>query len=156
MLPQKARGLLLSLFVACAPPPEGPRNDEHRVVVTNSPKGNSGGYLFAMRSPLSSIGVLRADGLSRQETESFGKSLARAIEGCVTREFSRGALIPGATRLEVTIDPAGRIGHIDVTSEPKSAHSGALLCVVSPLHAIGFGVGEARLVLLEALWGATK
>ncbi len=152
----KARALSPALVAACAPPPASPRSDENRVIVGDAPKSNNGGYLFAMRSPLSTLGVLRADGFSRQEAESFGTKLAHGIETCVTREFSRGALIAGATRLEVSIDKAGTIGHIDMTSEPPKAHSGALLCVVSPLHAIGFGEGVARLISVEVLWGASK
>ena len=144
------------LLAACAPGAEAPRIDEQRVIVTDAPKSNYDGYLLAVRSPLSSLGILRADGLDRQATESFGKTLAHAIESCVTREFSRGFLTRGAARLDVSIDEAGRIAHIEVMTEPASGHTGASLCVVTPLHTIGFGQGTARSISLEVLWGVAS
>jgi hypothetical protein len=150
-----AAALTLALFLgACSPPPAAPRTEERRVVVTDAPKRNSDGYLFAVRSRLSSLGLLRADGFDRQATESLAKALAQALDACVMREFSRGALQPGATRVDVTLDRLGHITHVNVTSDPPAAHAGALLCVVSPLHAVHFRDGAERMVVLEALWGA--
>jgi hypothetical protein len=147
--------LAISL-TACAAPPETPRTGERRIIATNSPKSAADGYLFAVRSHLSSLGLLRADGFDRQAAESFAKTMAQALEACVTREFSRGALQAGATQVDVSIDKTGRIAHINLTSEPPTAHAGALLCLVPPLHAIHFGKGGERTVVLEALWGATR
>ncbi len=150
------RAFLALSLTACIAPPETPRTDERRIIATNVPKSAAGGYLFAVRSHLSSLGLLRADGFNRQAAESLTKTLALALDACVTREFSRGALQAGATRVDVSVDKAGRIAHINLTSEPQGAHAGALLCLVPPLHAVHFGEGAERTVVLEALWGATQ
>jgi hypothetical protein len=120
--------------------------------------GSPGSYVHVARRPLGFVALARETGLGPDLGASVSEHLADSLDACATSLATKGKLVEGTVRVDVSVSPDGSVTVSHVTIAPgDGVAANALLCVMAPLKLMALPAANAkdaaRTFTLDASWG---